>query len=94
MLAHHPAEALEAIGDDPKFFKQPTHMRALRDGMLGDESFSVLLEWAMAGKPGSAELIDSLRDAGVDEFIHQGVDVVDSLRRAHEASAIGAGVDR
>ena len=61
MLAHHPAEALEAIGDDPKFFKQPAHMRALRDGMLGDESFSVLLEWAVAGKPGSAELIDSLK---------------------------------
>jgi len=41
----------------------------------------------LAGKPGEAEV--ALREAGVAEFIHVGVDVVASLERAHAEMGLG-----
>ncbi|RYD86983.1 MAG: methylmalonyl-CoA mutase, partial [Sphingobacteriales bacterium] len=41
----------------------------------------------LAGKPG--ELEAALREAGVDEFIHVGVDVLASLELAHAELGLG-----
>jgi len=44
----------------------------------------------LAGAPGDDR--ERLTDAGVDEFIHIGVDVLDVLRRAQEACGVLGGV--
>ncbi|MGI9625127.1 MAG: methylmalonyl-CoA mutase family protein [Acidimicrobiales bacterium] len=46
----------------------------------------------LAGRP--RDLVDALTDAGVDEFIHVGVDVVDSLQRAQDVLGITPKGDR
>ncbi|HEX5008482.1 MAG TPA: methylmalonyl-CoA mutase family protein [Hyphomonadaceae bacterium] len=61
-------------GSDKRYAEEaPTTARALKDAGVA--------RLYLAGKPGDRE--KELRDAGVDEFIHAGVDVLASLELAH-----------